>query len=427
MKRRIIASAIYYTILFLGIIPISCSISPDSNTDLENFPYNTQSSPMEDTGKEASPASHTQSPTPISNIPTQTQTPAPMIEEIKSTSQKSRIAFTGMPFDGKGLWYLYVMNEDGTEKENIANISGDSINFRWSTDGNKLAVSRLSDFIHELFILDLETKQKTWILEERTCCTVTPFWSPDGDSLAFISNHDLVVAGTDGTGFGTISHGAWDISLLWNSDNKITFIKDQNKVGIITLGTQLIEMESEADFFGLIRLYPPSWSPPSWSSTGEYFVAEGVKDPTDISFPFGRHIVMFFTDGRPPINLTGDQEDQNIFYENPMLSKSGEQITFIKTEYTENRKFNSSIWVMNIDGTNQRMITDFMNDNGFSPGHNYHASNGQYIAFSPRISDDDERGWHRNDIFSINLDGTELKNLTEDMEITTILDFAWSP
>ena len=55
------------------------------------------------------------------------------------------------------------------------------------------------------------------------------------------------------------------------------------------------------------------------------------------------------------------------------------------------------------------------------------SSDNTKLVFVPRIENEKIGNWLRHDIYMVNIDGTGLVNLTQDLELIAIFDFAWSP
>jgi dipeptidyl aminopeptidase/acylaminoacyl peptidase len=89
----------------------------------------------------------------------------------------------------------------------------------WSPDGRELAfVSNIHDHL-DIGILDLETRQVRWLVENRWDKTM-PLWAPDGLRVAYLENHhgniELLSIGSSGRGVrkvspltGTASRPVW--------------------------------------------------------------------------------------------------------------------------------------------------------------------------------------------------------------------------
>lgn len=421
MNRQSITPVMLVFILFFAIIPISCSFNPENNPSQHNYPFITESSSKNDELIEILPSIPPKNTTTNNNIPPPGPTPIPLIEVKKLRDQESRIAFTARS-DINQPWFLYVMNEDGTEIENFDDIYGENIIFRWSPDGKKLAVSLVTNSkINELFVLDLETKNRTTLFQESVGVPVTPYWSPNGNYIAYCTRSgELYVASTDSPRSGFLADGLCYNSLYWQAENSIIYrgcdTKSNQKLITITFGSELVEIGWDLSGYFHVEIL-------SRAPDGEYFLGLGAGNQNDVRTC---DIIKYFTDGRHPINLTRDQEDQHVNFLDPLLSKSGDQIYFYRQEGIKGFGVKSSIWVMNTDGTNKQLIIGIEGNGGHIKGHNYLSSDGQKIAFVPRFTGEQKTG--RVDIFLVTSDGTELVNLTQDLDdMYSIFDFAWSP
>lgn len=156
---------------------------------------------------------------------------------------------------------------------------------------------------------------------------------------------------------------------------------------------------------------------PSWSPNGEYLVF-----PAYVS-GIGQDIYRVKSDGSDLINLTENHRDITDYpteFFSPQWSPSGDMIAFLASGSR------SSIWVMDIDGTNLVELS-----HGGAPLYEVWdpasdlppqwSPDGSMLAFSTHITDISQG----LDIFVINSDGTGLRNITNAPED----DFnpVWSP
>jgi len=97
----------------------------------------------------------------------------------------------------------------------------------WSPDGRELAfVSNIHDHL-DIGILDIETRQVRWLVENRWDKTM-PLWSPDGARVAYLENHhgnvQLLTIASSGRGVRKISPLEGTASRpLWHPDSRGLF------------------------------------------------------------------------------------------------------------------------------------------------------------------------------------------------------------
>ncbi|MEM8487146.1 MAG: peptidase S9, partial [Bacteroidota bacterium] len=78
----------------------------------------------------------------------------------------------------------------------------------WSPDNQFLAFSGIQGGISDLFMLNLETNSVRQLTDDRYA-DLQPTWSPDGATLAFVTDR-----GPDGTDFNTLSYGKMRLALI---------------------------------------------------------------------------------------------------------------------------------------------------------------------------------------------------------------------
>ena len=92
--------------------------------------------------------------------------------------------------------------------------------------------------------------------------------------------------------------------------------------------------------------------------------------------------------------------------QNPQLSPDGTQIIFTRRWIDKmNDKWESSVWLMNADGSNKRQVTRNGKAN-FGP---YFFPDGKRIIFASNMDDPKGRNF---DLYKINVDGSGLERLT---------------
>ena len=81
------------------------------------------------------------------------------------------------------------------------------LSLAWSPDGSQLAVSGMANAWSDLFLYDLKTKQATRLEHDRYA-HLQPAWSPDGHTLAFVTD-----SGPQ-TNFDLLQFGPMQIALM---------------------------------------------------------------------------------------------------------------------------------------------------------------------------------------------------------------------
>lgn len=149
-------------------------------------------------------------------------------------------------------------------------------------------------------------------------------------------NREVFVMMPDGSGKTNLTnHGANDFDPVWSPDGTaIAFLSDRGS----EQGEGRYVFVMKADGSGVMQLSTMSNSAyPDWSPEGSH-----------IAFSHNDDIYMIKTDGSAETNLTNSPEKDG----QPKFSPNGQQIAWIKSSGNE-----SSIFVMNVDGSNPQQIT----------------------------------------------------------------------
>jgi len=180
--------------------------------------------------------------------------------------------------DGSGLWWWRTINLENNEIQNLSDPSYDFFyqKLAWSPDGKKIAYMSMreqearndgSSQIHIRTIEDNSNKNLT----DNIWANILPVWSPDSQSIAFLSEmageynvYALYIINSDGTGLRQLTDTIFsDVGekFSWSSDGKAIAISDANmgKIKIIDivsgkLSDLLITNEGEIAYW-------PEWQP----------------------------------------------------------------------------------------------------------------------------------------------------------------------
>jgi Tol biopolymer transport system component len=279
-------------------------------------------------------------------------------QPVATAVTNGKVAFVGSDPGTKSD--IYTMNRDGTDLRRLTFSSESDTQPAWSPDGTKIVFVRFSgpecypySKGGEIFVMNADGSDQQR-LTQSTCerSDDSPTWSPDGAKIAFVNGippkNGLYVMNTNGS--------------------------DQTR--IITQGF----------VFGS----------PAWSPNGSKLAVEGQ----------GR-IFLINVDGSNPTAITNPTSSDPDF--DPVWSPDGSKLLFSKWDCPYECWGPLGIWVVNADGSNQRMLMgEGASDQAWSP-------DGSKILFSKWTG-------RSIDLFAMNPDGSNVQNITN-----TDGKHEWSP
>jgi TolB protein len=251
--------------------------------------------------------------------------------------------------------------------------------------------------------------EETYRLTESHGSDWDPVWSPDGQSIVFVSdrddNYEIYVMNTDGSGQTRLTNNDYeDWQPTWSPDGqRIAFssYRYQYKHDIISInidGSDLTVVSQNA--------MDNQW--PAWSPDGEWiaFSVNGQESPwTPIYYDWD--ICIAHPDGSGFARLMdspGPDWGPAWFPDSRQLIFTSERSGYYQMEF----------YTINWDGTGQ---TRFMPKTGL----NFHPSwspNGDYLIFTSDLAGN-------YDVYVINADGSGLRNLTSNQ--AKDLSGSWRP
>ncbi len=215
--------------------------------------------------------------------------------------------------DRTGLAELYVMNLDGTGLKNLTDNTARETNPAWSPDGRHIVFGVETVPLREsdIWVMDVDSGKRVKLTKAPGYHT-GPVFSPDGSRIAFASNR--------GSGF-VYNFDIWVMNANGSKAERLTDYE-----------------EYDAD---------PTWSP------------DGKRIAFTRAMPERKFdILVVNADGTNPINLTNSpQSDEG----GAAWSPDGRRIAFSANRGSQTS--NSTLWVMNADGSNPRMVTTAVGHN----------------------------------------------------------------
>lgn len=229
--------------------------------------------------------------------------PLQVVTGFRWSRDGERMAVVGMERWDEGVQRLYVKERNGSRWRRMGGPNAGSY-FSWSSDGNRLIVSRKrrgrhGSFVDDLFLIDIRTGEEKRITDDLRASD--PIWSPTRDEVCYVRQH---------TGE----------SALW----------------MLYLETNVTERLTNID--GIMEVFSPSWSLDGEWLTFSFIDIEGRRD-----------IGIIRRDGTGFMRLTSDPVDDRT----PTWSPDGEVIAFCRYENGVPNLFR-----MQIDGSNVKRLTD---------------------------------------------------------------------
>ena len=270
-----------------------------------------------------------------------------------------RIAFAS---DRDGRRAIYVVNANGSALERLAT-SGDASQPRLSPDGSRIAFVSDQSGRPRVYTIDLDGTNAMRLTPAKRESEVRsnygehyPAWSPDGTKIAFSTLDHINVINVDGSDLITVtpeltSSNDSYFEPVWSPDStRIILTCNCSSPGNGSIYQQLFVVATDGDNFARLPEnadVEDHYGPANWSPTGDRVAFTRIRD--------GKESDVYVTsaDGGEPHKLTDDGVSIGSVW-----SPDGARIAFIKVNRAEEK---TRLYVMDPDGSNERLLTDERN------------------------------------------------------------------
>ncbi len=236
---------------------------------------------------------------------------------------------------------IWVMRGDGSDPRRLTDDPANDMSPTWSPDGKSIAFVSERDGNKEIYVMKADGTQQI-NLTHHPADDGTPAWSPDGVSIAFSSyrdgNWELYVMDAGGSNPKRLTqHNAADLAPSWSPDGKkIVFQSNRDGnwelYGIGRDGTGLERLTSDA----------ATDSAPAWSPDGSAIVFETYRDGD-------MEIYWMSADGSDQRDISNDHYSND---HGPAWARDGTRLL-----YYSNRDGGWDIYSMKPDGTEKSNLT----------------------------------------------------------------------
>jgi len=280
--------------------------------------------------------------------------------KFSAQTNKSQIVYTQRGEDGPEVW---IMDADGSGSRRL----GPGSSSCWSPDGSKIAFTMTVDDNTDIYYMDSADGGNVTRLTTDPARDHGPTWSPDGSMIAFNSDR----SGSDQIWRTNVEEGAWGYNLTqltqdtphkrvnnfisWSPNGLwIAFEADRDRDDPeIYLANAVDGTNQQRLTYTRALDEVPAWSP---DSKRIIFSSDMHGEPQSQVYD----IYIMDVDGSNQKRLTVTPGAAS----EPSMSADGKHIVYT---YSPPEERSAQIWIMNSDGSGQKLLLERGNTPRFSP------------------------------------------------------------
>lgn len=255
---------------------------------------------------------------------------------------------------------IYSMRGDGSQQTRLTFDAANDLDPVWSPDGSRIAFASDKDGNFEVYVMHADGTGSLRLTQTITD-VVHPTWSPDGSRIAFTASlpaggDDIYSIKANGTGLTRLTDhtvdGLWHDAPAWSRDGKrIAFVSGGDLYVMLADGSTLPQLIYTPTGYSAV-MGQPAWSPDSKQIVFALNLGRYAHDLPDLYI----------------IAADGSETQPRDLGENdlPDWSRDGARLAFTQAAaYWVGET--AQIGVMNVDGTQQIILTTPDQGDNFEP------------------------------------------------------------
>jgi len=236
---------------------------------------------------------------------------------------------------------IYAMKADGSGVIRLTDNPASDTQPAWSPDKSKIAFASDRDNIGDIYVMNADGSDQTRITDNAAVDS-SPSWSGDGSKIVFSSerdgNSEIYVMNADGSGQTRLTtNSVYDDNPAFSPDGTKIVYYGYSATGYLNI----FVMDADGGNVTNLTNADINDGSPQWSPDGTKIYFSGTHGLGRINEYFSMN-----TDGTGVLRITSDND----------VSKGDMAISLDGTQFVY--AYSGEIWVMDVDGTNRRMILD---------------------------------------------------------------------